>query len=75
MFLTLLASASRRDGIHANDYSKFSFHPDWKFVDLEPYAEFILKTQITSRGASVFRIKLVYLLIYGNIQVHSKDLV
>ena len=53
LFLTLLASGSRRGEIHAVSMAKFRHDEQWRWVTLEPHQGFVAKTQMRKSGASV----------------------
>ena len=54
IFLTLLASGSRRGEVHSFDYKKVRPGSKWSCVTLEPHASFVSKIELMRSGASVF---------------------
>ena len=53
LFLTLLASGSRRGEVHALSMANFRHDEQWRWVSLEPHQGFVAKTQLRKSGASV----------------------
>ena len=54
VFLTLLASGSRRGEIHALDFHSVTHPPNWESVTISPVPGFVSKTQRRDSGASAF---------------------
>jgi integrase len=54
VFLTLLASGSRRGEIHALSGSQISHDKGWTYISIRPVPGFLAKTELRSSGASVF---------------------
>lgn len=52
LFLTLLASGSRRGEVHALTAASFAHDPKWKYVVMKPHEKFVSKTQTRTRGAA-----------------------
>ena len=52
VFLTLLASGSRRGEIHAIEYASLKHDEQWRYVILKPHDAFVSKTQLRTSGAS-----------------------
>ena len=54
VFLTMLASGSRRGEVHALSAATLKCDPSWRWITLKPVPEFLAKTELRSLGASAF---------------------
>ena len=61
VFLTCMSCAARVGEIHALDYRKMKWDPDWGTVYLEPHSLFLAKTQKNHKSGSSRQFKLLNL--------------